>query len=144
MATDLRAFFMENATSTDNVKFVASARFVDPETKKPMEWEITAVDSDMDEKLRKDCTKKVQIPGKKGAYTNDVDTDKYLGLLCATCTVYPNLNDAALQDSWKVKSPDALLKRMLKAGEYAEYRNKVAEINGFDVTMEERVDEAKN
>ena len=49
MALDLTAFFAENTLSTEHVKFVASKRFVDPKTKKPMEWEIKAVSSREDE-----------------------------------------------------------------------------------------------
>ena len=64
--------------------------------------------------------------------------------MCAACTVYPNLNDAELQDSYGVKSADALLKKMLMPGEYTEYKNRVMEINGYDMSMEELVDEAKN
>ncbi|MHB8064466.1 MAG: phage tail assembly chaperone [Ruminiclostridium sp.] len=33
---------------------------------------------------------------------------------------------------------------MLKPGEYADFLSKIQEVNGFDVTMEELVEEAKN
>jgi hypothetical protein len=58
--------------------------------------------------------------------------------------VFPNLNDAELQDSYGVKSADELLKKMLLPGEYSEYKAKVMEVNGYDMSMEELVDEAKN
>ena len=54
------------------------------------------------------------------------------------------MNDIELQNNRGVKSADDLLKRMLNAGEYAEYQAKIAEINGFDISMEDRVEEAKN
>ena len=60
------------------------------------------------------------------------------------CTVFPNLNDAGLQDSYKVMGAEALLKAMLTPGEYADYLNKVQEICGFDITLQDEVDEAKN
>ena len=47
-------------------------------------------------------------------------------------------------DSYGVKSADALLKKMLLPGEYTEYKAKVMEVNGYDMSMEELVDEAKN
>ena len=144
MAQDLTAFFVENTLDTENVKFVASKRYIDPKTKKPIEWEIRAISTELDEAIRKDCTKRVPVPGKRGQYTNETNMTEYLGRLCAECTVYPNLNDAALQDNRKVKTADKLLKAMLNAGEYAEYQAKVAEINGFDLSMEDRVEEAKN
>ena len=136
------AIFMAGNTNDETVKYVASKRFVD--SGKPVEWEIKSIDSDLDEALRKECTKKVPIPGKRGQYNQETDTDKYIGKLCVACTVYPNLNDAELQDFYDVKSADALLKKMLKPGEYTEYKAKVMEVNGYDMSMEELVDEAKN
>ena len=137
------AVFMNGAKSKDEiVKYVASKRFVDND--KPVEWEIKSIDSDLDETIRKECTKKVPIVGKRGQYNQETDTDKYIGKLCVACTVYPNLNDAELQDAYGVKSADALLKKMLRPGEYTEYKAKVMEVNGYDTSMEELVDEAKN
>ena len=53
-------------------------------------------------------------------------------------------NDKELQDSYKVMGADALLKTMLTPGEYAEYLTKIQEVCGFDTTMQDEVDEAKN
>ena len=140
--SDFAAFMAGNASKDENVKYVASKRFT--VKGKPVEWEIRAIDSDMDEAIRKECTKRVPIVGKRGQYNQETDTDKYVGRMCVACTVYPDLNDAELQDSWGVKSADALLKRMLLPGEYTEYKAKVMEVNGYDMSMEELVDEAKN
>ena len=136
------AFMAGNAVKNETVKYVVSKRFV--EKGKPIEWEIKAIDSDLDEALRKDCTKRVPIVGKRGQYNQETDTDKYIGKMCVACTVYPNLNDVELQDSYGVKSADALLKKMLLPGEYTEYKAKVMEVNGYDMSMEELVEEAKN
>ena len=54
------------------------------------------------------------------------------------------MNDAELQNSYGVMGADALLKKMLKPGEYAAYLEKVQEINGFNETFDEKVEEAKN
>ena len=139
---DFSMFMAGAAIKEDTVKYVASKRFV--ENKKPVEWELKAVDSETDELLRKECTKKVPIAGKRGQYTQELDTDKYTGKLCVACTVFPNLNSADLQDSYGVKSGDALLKKMLLPGEYLEYKTKVMEVNGYDLSMDELVEEAKN
>ena len=140
--SDFAVFMAGNAANNENVKFVASKRFA--VKGKPVEWEIKAIDSDMDETLRKECAKRVPIPGKRGQYNQETDMDKYLAKMAVTCTVYPNLNDAELQDSYGVKSAEALLKKMLLPGEYTEYKAKVMEVNGYDMSMEELVDEAKN
>lgn len=140
--SDFSVFMAGNVNTGETVKYVASKRFV--KNKKPVEWELKAVSSSLDESIRKECTKKVPIAGKRGQYNQETDTDKYIGKLCVACTVYPNLNDAELQDSYGVKSGDELLKKMLLPGEYTEYKAKVMEVNGYDMSMEELVDEAKN
>ena len=135
-------FMAGNVANDETVKYAASKRFV--VDGKPVEWEIKSIDTDLDETLRKECTKKVPVPGKRGQYNQETDTDKYIGKICVACTVYPNLNDAELQDAFGVKGADALLKKMLKPGEYTEYKAKVMEVNGYDMSMDELVDEAKN
>lgn len=142
--SNLNAFLKANAIQVDNVKYVASKRFINPETNKPIEWEIKAIDTATDELIRKECTKKVPVVGKRGMYTPELDTDAYVGKLCAACTVFPSLNDKGLQDDYGVLDAVALLKNMLTSGEYADYKTKVAEINGYDMSMDDLVEEAKN
>lgn len=146
-------FMAGNVATEEVVEYVASKRIGRPELDKkgeptgkiiPEPWKIKAIDSDLDELLRKECTKRVPVPGKRGQYNQETDTDKYIGKMCVACTVYPDLNDAELQDSYGVQGADALLKKMLKPGEYTEYKAKVMEVNGYDMSMEELVDEAKN
>lgn len=139
----LSAFLAENALPVENIKFAASRRFLSPD-KKPMEWEIKAISSTKDEALRKACTKRVPVPGKKNQFQRELDADAYLGKLAVACTVFPNLNDKELQDSYKVMGGDALLKAMLTPGEYADYLTKIQEVCGFDETLQDEVDEVKN
>lgn len=140
--TDFTAFMAGNAAKNETVKYVASKRFT--VKGKPVEWELKAIDSDLDEALRKECTKKVPVVGKRGQYNQETDTDKYMAKMCVACTVYPDLNNAELQDSYGVKGADALLKKMLLPGEYTELKAKIMEVNGYDMSMDELVDEAKN
>jgi len=140
---NLSGFLAQNALKVENVKFVASKRFLDDKNK-PIEWEIGCITSGEDEALRRACTKRVSIPGKRNMQTQEIDQGAYLVKLAAKCTVYPNLDDKELQDSYGVMGADALLKVMLTPGEFAEYLLKVQETNGFDTTFEERVDEVKN
>ena len=140
--SNLSAFLSQNAIKVENVKYVASKRFV--EEGKPVEWEISCITTTEDEALRKACTKRVPIPGKRNQYTQETDYNLYLGKLAARCTAFPNLDDKELQDSYGVMGSDALLKKMLNPGEYSDYLNKVQEVNGFDVEFSEEVEEAKN
>lgn len=139
----LSAFLAQNAVKAENIKYAASGRFIG-EDGNPIDWEIKCITSTEDEALRKSCTKRVPVPGKRGQFTLETDYDLYLGKLAAKCTVYPNLDDAGLQDSYGVMGSDTLLKAMLKPGEYAEYLNKIQQVNGFDIAMDEAVEEVKN
>ena len=138
----LSAFFQENVEQPKNVKFVASKRFKD-EKGHPIEWEIKAISSKENDEIRKQATRRVQVNGKKNQYMPELDTVKYQSAVCAACTVYPNLNDSKLQDSWGVMGAEELLNAMLLAGELTEYSQKVFEVNGF-LTDDELVEDAKN
>lgn len=142
MANTLSAFLAQNAVQIENTKMVVSKRFV--ENGKPIEWEIRALDAGEDEDIRKGATRRMLVPGKRNQYQPETDINLYLARMAAACTVFPNLMDAELQDSYKVKTPEDLLRKMLTSGEYAEYLQTVQSLNGYDVTTEELVEEAKN
>lgn len=140
---NLSAFLAQNALKVENIKHIVSKRFVGDDGKS-IPWEIACITSTDDETLRKACTKRVPIPGKRNQYTQEIDYNLYLGKLAAKCTVFPNLDDAELQNSYGVMGSHALLKTMLTPGEYADYLTKIQEVNGFEITFEDAVDEAKN
>jgi hypothetical protein len=140
---NLSGFLSQNALKVENVKHIASKRFVD-EKQKPIPWEIRGITSTEDEALRKSCTKRVLVPGKRNQYTQETDFNLYLGKLAAACTVYPNLDDAELQNSYGAMGSDSLLKKMLTPGEYADYLTVIQKVNGFEVSFEDSVEEAKN
>lgn len=143
MSMTLSGFLAENAVQVENIKFVVSKRFLDGEGN-PIPWEIKTITGTEDEALRKSCAKRVPIPGKKNQYQKETDYDQYLGKLAVACTVFPDLNNKELQDSYKVMGAEALLKTMLTPGEYADFISKVQEVCGFDTTLQEDVDTAKN
>ena len=139
----LSGFLAENALKVENIKHIVSKRFLG-EDNKPMEWEIACINSTEDENLRKACTKRIPVPGKRGQFTMETDYNLYLGKLAARCTVFPNLDDAELQNSYGCMGADSILKTMLTPGEYADYLTKIQEANGFDISFDEKVDEVKN
>lgn len=141
--SNLTAFLSQNAIKVENVKYVASKRFVN-EDGKPLEWEIASITSEEDELLRKSCTKRVPVPGKRNMYAPETDFNAYITKQAVKCTLFPNLNDVELQNSYGVMGGEALLKVMLTPGEYADYVSKVQEVNGFDIPLEDAVEEAKN
>lgn len=138
---DLKAFFAQNRVQQENMKVVISKRFLN-ENGDPMEWELRAISTDESEAIKKDCTRRVKVGGNR--YTMEVDEDKLAGKMAAACVVFPDLNDATLQDSYKVMGADQLLKKMLSMGEYAALAKKITEINDLNTSMDELVEEAKN
>ena len=143
MAQDFTAFMAQNKIKRENVKYAASKSFVDKDGK-PLLWEIKQIGNKEDEALRKMCTRQVKVPGKPNMYRPEMDSALYLGKLAAACTVFPDLKNKELQDSYKVMGDDELLKEMLSPGEYADFCNKVSEVNGFEVDINDKVEEAKN
>ncbi len=137
---DLDIFLSRNKIKKENVFFEASKAFVYDGN--PAMWEIKAISGNDEEEIRQMCVKRV--PKNNGGYTEELDYGKYLGKIAAASTVYPDLFDAELQNSYGVFGEDALLKEMLTAGEYLAYIKKVKEVNGFDTTNKELIDEAKN
>lgn len=138
----LKAFLKQNAINVEEEKINVSDRFTEDGV--PVKWVVKPITSQQDEILRKECTKRIPVNGKRGQYTQETDYNKYLGKMATTCTVFPNLNDKELQDSYGVMGAEDLLKTMLLPGEYAAYIEQVQEICGFDVTLDDKIEEAKN
>ena len=65
--------------------------------------------------------------------------------MIATSVVEPNLNNKDLQDSYGVMTPEELIKEMIdNPGEYNNFARFIQEYNGFDETLNEKVEKAKN
>lgn len=137
------AFFAQNKLKPETEKLAVSKNFVD-ENGKPLEWELRVLSAKEDIDIRRASTRKVKAPGKTGATSQEFDVNVYLSKMTAASVVYPDLNDAELQNSYKVMGAEALLEAMLTAGEYIALSGKVAELNGFNESVEELAEEAKN
>lgn len=135
--SNLSAFLKQNKKSKENVKYVASERFLD-ENGKAMEWEIKPISSKKADLIREECS--VQ----KGKNFK-VDTKKFNKLIAVECTVFPDLNDKELQDSYGVMGAEQLIQELLDVdGEYQSYINKILEVCGYTKSEEELVEDAKN
>lgn len=140
----LSAFMAQNVKKPENIKLVVSDRFVD-ENGKPEEWEVRCLSSDENDLIQRDCTRQVPVPGKRNQYRQVIDTALYGRKLAAACTVYPNLNDAGLQDSYGVKCAEELIVKLLSVpGEYSGYLDKVMQICKFDYSIGDMVNDANN
>ena len=139
---DFSAFMAQNVQTLENKKVVISPRFKDAKGK-PIEWEIRAVSSEENEELQRKCYVNTPVVGQRNQYTRELDQIKYTNALLAMSVVYPDLNNAALQDSYGVKTPEALLKKMLYPREEAKLANEVMAFSQIE-ELDELVAEAKN
>lgn len=141
MTKSFDAFLKTNKIEKENELIPVSKSFVD-EDGKPILWEVRQLSNDEMKYIKKTCVK--QNRDKRGNVTVETDTDKMIGLMAATSTVYPDLKNAELQNSYGVMGEVALLEAMLSAGELLAYQQEINRINGFDVSFDDKVEEAKN
>lgn len=141
--SDLSAFLAENVDREEITEMVVSKRMHNADGT-PCLWQLKPITAKQDAAFRKKCTYQEPIPGKRGQFRERTDMDKYLSMVVAACVVFPNLNDAELQTSYGVMDASDLLMTMLKSGEYTDLLVKVQEINGFDETFEDKVEDVKN
>lgn len=137
---NLSAFLKENVEPIPNKKLVVSNRFKDAKGN-PIEWEIRAITCEENEALQRDAYVQRKLPN--GQTIREMDQIKYTSLLLAESVVTPDLNSVELQDSYKVKTPSALLKQMLYPREEAYLAKAVVEFSQIE-NLGELVDEAKN
>lgn len=134
----LNAFFKANKKKRENVFYAASEDFLD-ENGKPIEWEIKAITSKEADNIRDLCSS-VDIKTK----TANVDRAKFTRMMAAACTVFPDLNDVQLQDSYGVvDAGDLLMELLSNDGEYQAYCKKVMEVSGYGKSDAELIEEAK-
>ena len=142
--SDLSRFLKANKIKRENTTFAATKSLVDAKGN-PLPWTIRPLTTKENDAIRDECMIEVPVKGKPNMFRPKLDTSKYIGKMICACVVEPNLYDKDLQDSYGVMSPDDLLKEMIDdPGEYQEFATFVQNFNGFNTTLEDKVEEAKN
>lgn len=142
--SDLSRFLKANKIKRENTTFAATKSLVDAKGN-PLPWTIKPLTTKENDAIRDECMIEVPVKGKPNMFRPKLDTSKYIGKMICACVVEPNLYDKDLQDSYGVMSPDDLLKEMIDdAGEYQEFAIFVQNFNGFNTTLKDKVEEAKN
>lgn len=142
--SNLSRFLKSNKKVKKN-GFYAPTKFLTDENGKPLNWEFKPLTSKENDDIKDDCTLDIQVKGKPNLYRQRLNTSKYLVKMIAASTVTPNLYDKELQDSYGVKTPEELVYSMIDdPGEYGELCVWVQKYQGFNTTMDDKVDEAKN
>jgi hypothetical protein len=134
----------ENKVAKGNTKYVATKSLVD-ENGNPLEWTIKPLTTKENENIRDECMMEVPVVGKPNMYRPKLNTSKYIAKMVCACVVEPDLYDKDLQDSYGVMTPEDLLREMIDdPGEYNDLAAFIQNYNGFDTSLEDKVEEAKN
>lgn len=133
--TTFSSFMKENVDITETKSVQVSARFAEP-------FRIRAVTAAENDDITNKCT--IRKRDTKGRIEENIDSVRYARCLTAAGVEYPNLNNAALQDSYGVHTPEDLLAEMLNAGEMKTLQSEVLQLSGFDVSFADEVEAAKN
>lgn len=137
-------FMKQNKVVKGNTTFPATKSLVD-ENGKPLEWVLKPLSTRENENIRDECMIEVPVKGKPNVYRPKLNTSLYIAKMLCACIVEPNMYDKELQDSYGVMKPEDLLKEMIDdPGEYQALASFVQEFNGFNTTLEDKVEEAKN
>lgn len=141
---DLTLFLKGNKKQKGNAKYKATKTLCD-ESGEPLEWEIKPLSTADNDRIRADSTKNVPVSGKRGHFKQELDVSEYLAKMICACVVFPDLNNKELQDSYGVRKPEELIKEMIdNPGEYDDFAVFVQNFNGFDESLQDKVDKAKN
>ena len=137
-------FMKQNKITKENTTYAATKSLLD-EGGNPLLWTIKPLNTKENDDIRDSCMREVQVPGKPNLFRPKLDTSKYIAKMICACVVEPNLYDKELQDSYGVMSPEDLLKEMIDdPGEYQDFASFIQNFNGFNTTLEDKVEEAKN
>lgn len=142
--SNFNRFMKKNKIARENTTFPATKSLVD-ENGKPLEWAIKPLSTKENDNIRDACMIDVPVKGKPNMYRPKLDTSKYIAKMLCACIVEPNLYDTELQDSYGVMTPEELLKEMIDdPGEYQDFATFVQDYNGFNTSIEDKIEEAKN
>ena len=137
-------FMKANKIAKENTTYAVTKSLVD-EKGNPLKWTIKPLSTRENDNIRDECMVEVPVVGKPNMYRPKLNTSKYIAKVVCACVVEPDLFDKELQDSYGVMTPEDLLREMVDdPGEYQEFASFVQTYNGFDTTLEDKVEEAKN
>jgi len=131
--SNLSLFLKKNKKIRENVKYAATKSLCD-EKGNPLEWEFKHITSSEYDDLWAKCT------GDNGK----LDWKRFRECLIASCTVFPSLDSAELQDSYGVMSAEELIREMVDdPTEFNRLYSFVDRMGGQE-NIEKEVEQAKN
>lgn len=141
---NLTKFMKANKIIKEDEWFAVTDSLLD-ENGEPLKWRLRHITSDEFLKLRKKASYQEQITGKPGQYVDRIDEEKLTKLTMCAAVVEPDLNNAELQDSYGVKTPEDLIGQMVDdPGENARLSLKITKMSGLDRDFSDIINDAKN
>jgi len=142
--SNLNRFMKQNKIQKENTTYPATKSLTD-ENGNPLAWEIKPLTTKQNDTIRDECTIDIPVLGKPNMFRPKIKSSLYMLKMVVASVAYPNLFDSELQDSYGVKTPEDLLQTMIDdPGEYNDFAAFVQKFNGFNVSLEDKVEEAKN
>lgn len=137
--------FMKPNKAEKKNGFYAPTKSLCDDDGKPLEWEFKHITSREHDEIKDECTVDIPVTGKPNLFRPKLKTNLYLRKMVAASVVTPDLYDAELQDSYGVAKPEELVQAMVDdPGEYNELVDFVQKFQGFNVSMNDKVEDAKN
>lgn len=139
----LQDFLNKNSmVSEETTEVPLSNRFVD-ESGELLKFKIKAIPMSVYKSIQKECTK---TNPKKG--TSEIDVSTLYEKLVIEGTVDPNFKDKESIESsgisYSINAPSQYLNKVLKSGEIIKLSDEILTLSGFNNSMEDLVEEAKN
>lgn len=144
VVNDLSFFMPGAAESVEEVERLVSKRFKNKKGELiPFRFKpITTTRIDELEKLH---TVPIYSGSRRRKTGEKVDQSRFIAHIAVESTIYPNFKSAELRKAYGEQDPIEIAKKMLHVGgEYSEWLQVANEINGFDDSLEDLEETAKN
>ena len=140
---NLQMFMANNIEPIHTIKYAATTRIKDKDGN-PVEWELRAPTIEEITSIERRNTKRT-FDRSTQTWDERLDTNEYQLEVACACTVFPDLQNADLQESYGVRGEKRLLRKLLSLpGDYMQYIGKVFELSATNGVTPEDIDEAKN
>ena len=144
MSSKFSQFMRENKLAQPNLFYAPTASLLD-ENGEPLKWEFRRISSEQNSRLRDECLINEPNPKNPKAFIRTLKTAKYFEKMIVASTVFPDLYDSGLQDSYGVNTPEKLLYALVDdPGEFDRLVRFVQQLNGMDESFGDKIDQAKN
>lgn len=141
---DLSFFFPENVEEVEEIVRPVSRRFKDKKGK-VVPFRFKPIATKRIDELEKLSTEPIYAGTRRKKVGERVNQARFMAHIAVESTVFPNFKSAELRKAYGEQDPIEIAKKMLHVGgEYAEWLHIANEINGYDDTLEDLEEAAKN